>query len=133
MTLIIELALAALLVGGGIFALVGSYGLLRLPQPMQRLHAPTKATTIGVGAALVVSALEGIPQSGSISWQELLITLFLLLTAPISALFLAKTLILRHEDPKTLPDTGTGRPWSTLAEDQPSSPDPVPGLTRDLP
>ena len=34
---------------------------------------------------------------GSISWQELLITLFLLLTAPISALFLAKTLILRDE------------------------------------
>jgi multicomponent K+:H+ antiporter subunit G len=114
MTLLIELFLAAMLVGGGIFALVGSYGLLRLPQPMQRLHAPTKATTVGVGAALVVSALKFLPQ-GSISWQELLITAFLLLTAPISALFLAKTLILRHEDPKTLPDTGTGRPWSTLA------------------
>ena len=133
MSLILELALAALLVGGGIFALVGSYGLLRLPQPMQRLHAPTKATTIGVGAALVVSAFEGLPQSGTISWQELLITLFLVLTAPISALFLAKTLILRHEDPKTLPDTGTGRPWSTLAEEGPASTDPVPGLTRDLP
>jgi multicomponent K+:H+ antiporter subunit G len=117
MTFIFELALAGLLVGGGIFALVGSYGLLRLPEAMQRLHAPTKATTIGVGAALVVSALDLLPQ-GSISFQELLITLFLLLTAPISALFLAKTLILRHEDPKTLPDTGTGRPWATLAEDR---------------
>jgi multicomponent K+:H+ antiporter subunit G len=114
--LMLELFLAALLVGGGIFALVGSYGLLRLPQPMQRLHAPTKATTIGVGAALVVSALDLLPQ-GSISWQELLVTIFLLLTAPISALFLAKTLLLRHEDPATLPDTGTGRPWSTLSED----------------
>lgn len=119
MTLIIELALAAMLVGGGIFALVGSYGLLRLPQPMQRLHAPTKATTVGVGAALVVSAFEGLAQSGSISWQELLITLFLLLTAPISALFLAKTLLLWHEDPKTLPDTGSGRPWATLADERP--------------
>ena len=117
MTLLIELFLAAILVGGGIFALVGSYGLLRLPQPMQRLHAPTKATTIGVGAALVVSALHLLPQ-GSISWQEVLITVFLLLTAPISALFLAKTLILGHEDPKSLPDTGTGRPWATLAEER---------------
>jgi multicomponent K+:H+ antiporter subunit G len=116
MSLVIELALAALLVGGGIFALVGSYGLVRLPQPMQRLHAPTKATTIGVGAALVVSAFDLLPQ-GSISWQELLITAFLLLTAPISALFLAKTLILRDEDPTRLPDTGTGRPWATLGED----------------
>jgi multicomponent K+:H+ antiporter subunit G len=119
MSLILELALAALLVGGGIFALVGSYGLLRLPEAMQRLHAPTKATTIGVGAALVVSAFEGLlPQSGSISWQELLITLFLLLTAPISALFLAKTLLLRHEDPKSLPDTDTGRPWATLSDER---------------
>lgn len=118
MSLILELFLAAMLIGGGIFALVGSYGLLRLPQPMQRLHAPTKATTIGVGAALVVSAFEGLPQAGMISWQELLITLFLLLTAPISALFLAKTLLLGHEDPKSLPDTGTGRPWSTLAEER---------------
>ena len=120
MTLILELALAALLVGGGIFALVGSYGLLRLPQPMQRLHAPTKATTIGVGAALVVSALEMLPHGGGISWQELLITLFLLLTAPISALFLAKTLILRHEDPATLPDTCTGHPWATLSKEHPA-------------
>jgi multicomponent K+:H+ antiporter subunit G len=116
LSLAIELFLSALLVGGGLFALIGSYGLLRLPQPMQRLHAPTKATTIGVGAALVVSALDLLPQ-GLVSWQEILITIFLLLTAPISALFLAKTLLLRHEDPATLPDSGTGRPWATLAED----------------
>jgi multicomponent K+:H+ antiporter subunit G len=114
----IELFLAAMLIGGGIFALVGSYGLLRLPNPMQRLHAPTKATTIGVGAALVVSALDLLPQ-GIISWQELLITLFLLLTAPISALFMAKTLILRGEADPGIPDSGTGKPWATLAEERP--------------
>jgi multicomponent K+:H+ antiporter subunit G len=117
--LLLELFLAAILVGGGIFALVGSYGLLRLPRPMQRLHAPTKATTIGVGAALLVSGLDLLPQGGGISWQELLITLFLLLTAPISALFLAKTLILRGEADPDLPDPGTGTPWATLADDQP--------------
>ena len=58
----LDLFLSAMLVGGGIFALVGSYGLLRLPRPMQRLHAPTKATTIGVGAALLVSALDLLDQ-----------------------------------------------------------------------
>lgn len=121
LTLLLELFLAAILVGGGIFALVGSYGLLRLPLPMQRLHAPTKATTIGVGAALLVSALDLLPQGGGISWQELLITIFLLLTAPISALFLAKTLLLRHEDPASLPDTGTEKPWATLDEDRSGS------------
>jgi multicomponent K+:H+ antiporter subunit G len=118
-TLALDLFLSAILIGGGIFALVGSYGLLRLPQPMQRLHAPTKATTIGVGAALLVSALDLLPLGGGISWQEILITIFLLLTAPVSALFLAKTLILHHESPATLPDTGTGRPWATLSREQP--------------
>ena len=117
MTLLLDLALSAVLVGGGLFALIGSYGLLRLPRPMQRLHAPTKATTIGVGAALLVSALDMLGQ-GRISWQEVLITLFLLLTAPISALFLAKTLILRGEADPNLPATGTGSDWATLAPER---------------
>jgi multicomponent K+:H+ antiporter subunit G len=114
----IELLVAAGLVGGGFFALVGSWGLLRLPRPMQRLHAPTKATTIGVGAALLASSIGDLP-GGGLSIQEWLITLFLLLTAPISALFLAKTLILRGEADPGLPDSGTGKPWATLAEERP--------------
>ena len=114
----LDVFLSAILIGGGIFALVGSYGLLRLPRPMQRLHAPTKATTIGVGAALLVSALDTAGQ-GQISWQELLITFFLLLTAPISALFLAKTLILRDEADPNLSETGTDSPWATLAKERP--------------
>jgi len=114
MTLILELLIAAVLVGGGLFALVGSYGLLRLPLAMQRLHAPTKATTIGVGAALLASSLGDLPGGGAFSAQEWLIAAFLLLTAPISALFLAKTLILRDEAGAALPDTTTGKPWATL-------------------
>ena len=111
---LLDLALSALLVGGGLFALIGSYGLIRLPRPMQRLHAPTKATTIGVGTALAVSALDRLGQ-GQVSWQEILIALFLLLTAPVSALFLAKTLILRDEADPNLPLSPTGAPWATLA------------------
>jgi multicomponent K+:H+ antiporter subunit G len=113
----LDLFLSAILIGGGVFALVGSYGLIRLPRPMQRLHAPTKATTIGVGAALLVSALDLLDQ-GQVSWQELLITIFLLLTAPVSALFLAKTLILRGEADPDIPDTGTGKAWATLAPER---------------
>ncbi|MFN3994526.1 MAG: cation:proton antiporter [Tabrizicola flagellatus] len=115
----IELVIAAGLVGGGFFALVGSWGLIRLPRPMQRLHAPTKATTIGVGAALLASSIGDLPQGGTISIQEWLITLFLLLTAPISALFLAKTLILRGEADPDIPDSGTGQPWATLGDERP--------------
>ena len=118
MTTLLDLLLSVILIGGGLFAFVGSYGLLRLPRPMQRLHAPTKATTIGVGAALLVSALD-LAGQGQVSWQEGLITLFLLLTAPVAALFLAKTLILRGEADPNLPDPGTGTPWATLAEERP--------------
>ena len=118
MTQALEILVAVVLVGGGIFTVVGSYGLLRLPQPMQRLHAPTKATTIGVGAALLASSLGELPLGGGFSWQEWLITAFLLLTAPISALFMAKTLLHTHEDPATLPPTGTDAPWATLVDDR---------------
>ena len=44
-----DILIAAFLVIGGFFGLVGSYGLIKLPNPMTRLHAPTKATTLGVG------------------------------------------------------------------------------------
>lgn len=115
----LELLVAAGLVGGGFFALVGSWGLIRLPRPMQRLHAPTKATTIGVGAALLASSIGALPFGGSLNIHEWLITLFLLLTAPISALFLAKTLILRGEADENIPDSGTGTPWATLGQERP--------------
>ncbi len=114
MTHLAELAIALLLVGGSVLGLVGSYGLIRLKDPMQRLHAPTKATTVGVGAALLASMLTGLLSGGNPSWHELLVTLFLLLTAPLSALFLAKTHIHRTIDTSVLPPTGTDAPWATL-------------------
>ncbi|MDF1585230.1 Na+/H+ antiporter subunit G [Rhodospirillales bacterium YIM 152171] len=107
-------ALAAFLIlAGGFFALVGSYGLAKLPDLMTRLHGPTKATTLGVGgivlASMIVAGLEG-----RLSLHELLIALFLFLTAPVSAFMLAKAHILR--DARTagsLPPTGTETGWAT--------------------
>jgi len=80
---------AALLVTGGLFALVGAVGMVRFRDFYMRLHAPTKATTLGVGGVLLASL--------SVSWwrgefgvPELLITLFLFVTAPVSANLLAQ-------------------------------------------
>lgn len=119
MTLVAEYAIAALLILGGTFGLIGSYGMLKLKDPMQRLHAPTKATTIGVGAALIASALDLVLIGKGITWQEILIAAFLFLTAPLSALYLAKTHILRTVNRKDLPPTGTEAPWATLPRDIP--------------
>lgn len=114
---LIEIFLAALLVMGGIFGLVGSYGLLRLRDPMQRLHAPTKSTTLGVGTILVVSALGILWTTGDVTWHEILISIFLFVTAPLTAIYLAKThlyLTLRRDD---IPKTGNSSDWASFDRD----------------
>lgn len=118
MTLAFEIAIAALLVLGGVFGLIGSFGLLKLADPMQRLHAPTKATTIGVGAALLAAALDLLLIGQGFTWAGVLVAVFLFLTAPISALYLAKTHLVRGVDRKALPPTGTGRDWASFETDR---------------
>ncbi len=90
MTFIAEAAVAALLVLGGSFVLIGSWGLVRLPTLMERLHGPTKATTLGMGALLIASVLFFQLAQGTWTTHELLISLFLFITAPISANMIAK-------------------------------------------
>src|SRR5512145_1890459 len=85
----LEWIVAALLVIGGLFALVGAIGLVRLPDFYMRLHAPTKATTLGVGGVRLASlALSW--WRGEFGVPELLITLFLFITAPVSANLMAQ-------------------------------------------
>jgi multicomponent K+:H+ antiporter subunit G len=86
---VLQLLIAAGLVIGGLFALIGAIGLLRFPDFFMRLHAPTKATTLGVGGVLLASLIYHWSQ-GQFGLQELLITLFLFITAPVSANLLAK-------------------------------------------
>lgn len=86
----LDILLAVLVVAGTLFALIGSWGLARLGDFLKRLHGPTKATTLGVGCVLIASALWFSVARGSASLHELLITLFLFLTAPVSAHLLIK-------------------------------------------
>ena len=86
----IEWAVAFFLLLGGSFVLIGSIGLTRMPDFFMRLHGPTKATTLGMGGILVGSIFF-FSLSGGVSVHELLITVFLLITAAISAHMLIKT------------------------------------------
>ena len=86
-----ELAVSIFLVIGGFFLFVGSFALAKLPDTLRRLHGPTKATTLGVGGILIASMLYFLLERGSLSVHEFLITLFLFLTAPVSAHLIAKT------------------------------------------
>lgn len=84
-----QAAIAIALVAGGLFALVGAIGLLRFPDFYMRLHAPTKATTLGVGGVLLAS-LFITWSGGGFGLHEVLITLFVFITAPVSANLLAQ-------------------------------------------
>jgi multicomponent K+:H+ antiporter subunit G len=111
---LVELLIAALIVMGGFFLLVGSFGLVKLPEIMTRLHAPTKATTLGVGSVLIASMLYFLVQDGNPTIHELVITLFLFLTAPITANFLAKAHLHQHKAERELPASGRPTGWATF-------------------
>jgi multicomponent K+:H+ antiporter subunit G len=86
---LLQALIAALLVIGGAFSLIGAIGLLRFKDFFMRLHAPTKASTLGVGGILLASMLWHWVD-GEWALRELLITLFLFVTAPVSANLLAQ-------------------------------------------
>lgn len=84
----LEIATSILLLVGSFFTLVGAIGLARLPDFFMRLHGPTKATTLGVGGMLLAAIVYA---SGSaLTLRELLITVFLFVTAPVSAYLLGQ-------------------------------------------
>ncbi len=89
METVLEIIISIFLILGAGFALVGSIGLARLPDFYTRLHGPTKATTLGVGSLLVASMIYFSSRS-ELSLHELLVTMFLFMTAPVSAHLLAK-------------------------------------------
>jgi multicomponent K+:H+ antiporter subunit G len=108
-----DILIAASLVTGAFFALVGSYGLIKLNDPMSRLHAPTKASTLGVGGILLASIVNSFVY-GDGSLHELLVMAFIFVTAPISAHFIAKAHIhsvVRRED---LPRPQQDDTWAVL-------------------
>ncbi|CUB05582.1 Na+/H+ antiporter subunit G [Marinomonas fungiae] len=98
-----ELLICVLLVIGGIFLLIGSIGLARLPDVFTRLHGPTKATTLGITGVLLASMIYQTLNQGHFSVSELLITLFLLITAPVAANMIAKTAL--HRENSAIPRT----------------------------
>lgn len=90
MSLFTEALLSLLVLAGAFFTFVGSLGLARFKDFYTRLHGPTKATTLGVGCLLAASSIFFSVTGDSLSLHEILVTLFLFITAPVSAHLLAK-------------------------------------------
>lgn len=72
----------ALVIVGVVIMGAAVYGMIWLPDLYTRLHAASKAVTLGVIPILLASTLSGEP---AIIFRVILISILLLLTTPVSA------------------------------------------------
>ena len=79
----IDILVALLIVGGAFFAFVAGLGVLRMPDIMIRMHASTKAGTLGCGMILLAVALH-FQDTATVS-RAIAAILFILITAPVAA------------------------------------------------
>jgi multicomponent K+:H+ antiporter subunit G len=104
----IDIATVFLLAAGCFFVLLGSLALVKLSSFFHRIHGPTKASTLGVGCILVASILYHTVHGVGMHPRELLITVFLFLTAPVAAHLMSRAALSlmqgRPQDPSTTPD-----------------------------
>jgi len=84
----IAVLVAALLIVGAIFSLLAAIGILRFPDLYTRMHAASKAGTIGSGLLLLAAGVHSL--DAAILIRALAGFFFFVLTAPISAHLLAK-------------------------------------------
>jgi multicomponent K+:H+ antiporter subunit G len=89
------LPVALLLVIGGAIILIGAFGLMRLPSFYQRIHGPAITVTLGAGCVLVASMIYFTVQESRPVIHELVITAFLLMTAPVVAMLIMRAAVYR--------------------------------------
>lgn len=115
MDMVVELLVSVFILLGAGVALIGSIGLVRLPDFYQRLHGATMVCTLGVGAVLVGSLLYFSWHTQTAQLRDVLVLLFLFITAPVSAYMLAKA-AMHCELP--CDDRTRGKPWAQDEMDQ---------------
>jgi multicomponent K+:H+ antiporter subunit G len=89
---------AILLILGGLLTVLGSLGLVRLPDFYQRIHAPSMGSTLGLGCVLIASMILSSFLRGTPVVHEILITVFVVTTAPITAMLLMRAAVRRPKD-----------------------------------
>ena len=90
-----SLPVTVLLLIGSAIILIGALGLVRLPHFFQRIHGPAITITIGTGSILIASMIYFSALQSRWVIHELLITAFVMLTAPVVAMLLMRTAVYR--------------------------------------
>ncbi|GAB5389046.1 MAG: monovalent cation/H(+) antiporter subunit G [Alphaproteobacteria bacterium] len=83
-----EVVAAVLILIGAFFCLIAGLGVLRMPDIYCRMHAASKAGTLGVGMILIGTALVG--QELEITTRAAMAILFLFLTVPVASHLLGR-------------------------------------------
>jgi multicomponent K+:H+ antiporter subunit G len=93
----VVLPVSLLLVLGGLVTLIGSLGLLRLPDFFARVHGPSMGNTVGTGSVLIASMLTSSALAGRPVVHELLITLFIVMSSPVTSMMLVRAALYRNK------------------------------------
>jgi len=94
----IDILAGVLVLIGAAFSLIASIGIVRLPDVLTRMHASTKAGTLG--ASLILIAAACIFGDTSTIAKCVASILFLLLTAPIAAHMIGRASLDREHHPR---------------------------------
>ena len=83
-----QILAAVLLLVGSLFTLTAALGLLRLPDVYARMHAASKAGTLG--SCVILVALAVVEADVAVATRAFAAIMFFIITAPISAHLLAR-------------------------------------------
>ena len=89
------LIVICMLLLGGCIVFIGTLGLLRLPTFYQRMHGPAISITLGAGCILIASMILFTAAQSRLVVHELLITLFIMMTAPVVSMLLMRMAVYR--------------------------------------
>lgn len=105
----LSVLVALLLILGSSLALLGAFGLVRLRDFYDRLHAPTLGTSWGSAGILLASLLSWSWVQDRVFLHELVIGLFILLTTPVTLMLLGRAALHRDgmEGNKSVPQSGS--------------------------
>ncbi|WP_082233758.1 monovalent cation/H(+) antiporter subunit G [Halobacillus massiliensis] len=87
---ILYIVIGVFLLLGTFFVISGSIGVIRFPDVYTRLHAASKAATLGVAGILIGAFIFMYVETGNVSGKLLLGIFFILLTAPVAGHMIGK-------------------------------------------
>ena len=119
------LPVALLLFVGASIILIGALGLLRLRTFYQRIHGPAITITLGAGCVLLASMLYFTVAQSRLVIHEVIISAFLLMTAPVVSMLIMRAAVYRDLRARKVDAGATAGGVYTIVEaETPASPAP---------